>query len=652
MKTLPKHFQLHSEEPTHYVIIDTRDNKTFPVAKHALDLETHAKLSKIKRFESGGKVQSDSAGKKDKGTLIVSNIPDLAGDYNSGASWLNSNPPRAATPSPQPSPIGTTVQNYARGGAVRHYDEGTPDEPVEADDSQGSGDEAPTPPVTVNVNSAPMAPAIQPPPVAAVPVAAPAAAPLVRIPPAMPAGAPLVRQAQAAQALTERGAQEQATAEAQASAADAQALQDHTTKMQALMDGVAEKRKALDTENAQLTQAVMNQDIDPNHYWHNKSLPGKISTAIGVILGGIGAGLQHSTTNQAMEVVQNAIRQDVEAQKANLGKKQSLLSMNLEKYRNLDAATSATIAQMNAMVEGQLKLNAAKSGSQRAQAAADLAIGTNRMKYITELPSLAMADYKASLLNGGSSGPSAAQRILNPNAEPQAGSPMLDAMRSKAGVSAPAQTQQGTVKAPPPLEPDILTPDQIDLNRIGHLKAAGVIDDKDFDKLREEIGDVKQRDQTNRFIKSQFDQMQDAMNKSKSGPVRSFLGRATAWAGPLAIDPAIGSGTDLARAQETLEGVPLGIGKFIKGMPTWGGAEGSKFVGSRNALLLQAPKLLGDRATPEVLEKLRATLPEGQEGPEEMQNKFERFRDIINMPQKIPTLDTLDKVYNITSRKK
>ena len=67
---------------------------------------------------------------------------------------------------------------------------------------------------------------------------------------------------------------------------------------------------------------IASTKIDPDHWWNSKSTGGKIAAGIGVILGGLGQGLQmwgphgnKQATNTALEQVDKAIHDDIDAQK-------------------------------------------------------------------------------------------------------------------------------------------------------------------------------------------------------------------------------------------------------------------------------------------------------------------------------------------------
>lgn len=87
---IPSHYKLVAEHPDHYEIHDERDGSKFPIAKSGLNLDMHAKLSKIQRFDDGGTVQSDSV--QDSPEQIAADASSLppqtggaSGDWSNGA---------------------------------------------------------------------------------------------------------------------------------------------------------------------------------------------------------------------------------------------------------------------------------------------------------------------------------------------------------------------------------------------------------------------------------------------------------------------------------------------------------------------------------------------------------------------------------------
>lgn len=123
----------------------------------------------------------------------------------------------------------------------------------------------------------------------------------------------------------------------------------------------------LEKQQNEFMNAFATQKIDPNRLWSSASTGSKISAAIGVILGGLGAGLTGGP-NQALEIMNKHVDQDIDAQKAELGKKQTLYSMNLQKYQNEHMAYLATKAQVASALQGKLASAAAQMGTGQAKA--------------------------------------------------------------------------------------------------------------------------------------------------------------------------------------------------------------------------------------------------------------------------------------------
>lgn len=183
-------------------------------------------------------------------------------------------------------------------------------------------------------------------------------------------------QFQANQGLEESGLKGQGAAQAKMGAENAKAYEDANTKVAKFMNDSNAPIEKLSQENDAMAQALADpkSNIDPRAYFHNMGTGGKIANAIALIVGGIGAGLTHGP-NMAMQVIDNAIAKDIESQKINLGKKESLLSTNLARFKDMKMAQTATMAQMNAMVQGQVAANTAKYGGQAGAAGTQAALG-------------------------------------------------------------------------------------------------------------------------------------------------------------------------------------------------------------------------------------------------------------------------------------
>lgn len=149
-------------------------------------------------------------------------------------------------------------------------------------------------------------------------------------------------------------------------------------------------------ERQDLQHDLANAHIDANRYVNSMSTGQHIMTGIGLILGGIG-GSGHG--NVVMDALQRNIDRDIDSQRADLGKKENLLSLNMQKEGNLRSAMELTRIQTNDMVAHQMQAAAARAQSPLAQANAQKAIGALELQN-----GLTMQQYAArkSLMQPGS----------------------------------------------------------------------------------------------------------------------------------------------------------------------------------------------------------------------------------------------------------
>lgn len=140
--------------------------------------------------------------------------------------------------------------------------------------------------------------------------------------------------------------------------------------------GVQDLKSYIDKQeasNEKLGQAVLAGKVDPNHLYKNMSTGGKIASVIGLILGGIGAGATGGK-NYAVDAMQKAIDNDVDAQKANQSNQMNLYKMNLEATHNEVEARSLTVNQLASAAQAQIAKRAADTTNQNAQLQAQEAI--------------------------------------------------------------------------------------------------------------------------------------------------------------------------------------------------------------------------------------------------------------------------------------
>lgn len=158
----------------------------------------------------------------------------------------------------------------------------------------------------------------------------------------------------------------------------------------------------LNEDNKTLANKIATQEIDANHYFTDIGTGGKIATAIALALGGIGAGLTKGP-NLAYESLQKAIDRDIEAQKADLGKKQTLLSHNIQRYGNMASGIAATAMQLNAMTQGQIAQTAARSGGQINEFNAKYLLGQFQNQALKDGMEFKKETFKSDLLYGPNS---------------------------------------------------------------------------------------------------------------------------------------------------------------------------------------------------------------------------------------------------------
>lgn len=156
-------------------------------------------------------------------------------------------------------------------------------------------------------------------------------------------------------------------AKVQAKGAQQQAdvIQQFQNEMKATQDTYAAKRLELDQRQNQLEQEYKEGKIDPNRFWNEKTgFKGgvaRVASLIGLFLGGMAQ--TKTGVNPAQAMLEKAINNDIEAQKAGMEKTQNLMKLNMDKYGNLQQAETATRLDMLNMFNAQLKMTEANTNS-------------------------------------------------------------------------------------------------------------------------------------------------------------------------------------------------------------------------------------------------------------------------------------------------
>lgn len=196
-----------------------------------------------------------------------------------------------------------------------------------------------------------------------------------------------------------RGLMGESAALGQKGQAEATAYQQGTQQLQAKLNDFEQEKTNLFKERENLQADLKNGHIDPNRFLNNMSLGKKLSTSVGLILGGMGAG--SSGANPVFEHLQGQINRDIEAQRAELGKKQSLLDINFKQFGNLKDATQMTQLMMMDMVKNNIAEAGAKSQDPLAKARAQQAIGQIDTQAAPIMSQIAMRRTMMGAMNSG-----------------------------------------------------------------------------------------------------------------------------------------------------------------------------------------------------------------------------------------------------------
>ncbi len=118
----------------------------------------------------------------------------------------------------------------------------------------------------------------------------------------------------------------------------------------------------------ELQKKYDSMQIDPHRIINNMSTGTKISTALGLLLGGLSSGF--TGKNPALDVLNNAIDRDIDAQKNNKAGVMNLWRMNMEQSGNQLEANLRTKQQVLGAAQAVLSANAAKTGAAQTKVAA------------------------------------------------------------------------------------------------------------------------------------------------------------------------------------------------------------------------------------------------------------------------------------------
>lgn len=382
MNKFPKHYSLIHEKPDHFMIHDQRDGKAFPIAKKSLHPATQMHMLRLPKFAEGGEAEKDDE-------YLKAFNAQAAKDYDKGMNQSESRGPsvdewaKLHSDSAPPSPVDQPQDPPPMMEAQAPMEQQAPIQPQQTQEPQ------PTPqPQEMNLNASTQ-------------------------------GYPTVESLNKATNQEASGIQMQA----QGQMAQNKALANAQEQRMAIDNLHNETfNQKLDKQQQQydiIFKQVADGKINPDQYWDNHS---RIGAALAVLVSGIGAGLQHSTQNMALGVIQNGIDKSIEAQKAELGKKENLLSHNLRAQGSLIQAENEYRLQASAAFQGKLMQIANETGDPIIQGQAQQKIAQIRLATLPMQQQLAQHQTQLEMrkqLIGGNLSPDLDPAQLVPHVVPE-----------------------------------------------------------------------------------------------------------------------------------------------------------------------------------------------------------------------------------------
>jgi hypothetical protein len=190
--------------------------------------------------------------------------------------------------------------------------------------------------------------------------------------------------------------------------AEEKALQEHIQQRQQAVQSYQQHYESLEQERQNFVKDIQSKHIDPQHYMNSMGTGQRVATAVGLILGGMGGGM-NGQGNPALSFLEKQIDNDINAQKANLGKSENLLAANMKQFGNLRDATDMTRVMQSDIVSSQLKEAAAKAMDPMAKARALQAAGKLDMDAAPVLSQMAM---RRTLLGGMQNGQVQPEQVI------------------------------------------------------------------------------------------------------------------------------------------------------------------------------------------------------------------------------------------------
>lgn len=170
------------------------------------------------------------------------------------------------------------------------------------------------------------------------------------------------------------GTKELYQAQADAAKKQAVAAQEFANEQKLHNDLAVKEYMGMKEQLSKAMVDVQNGHINPNHYIQNMSTFGKVSTAIGLFLGGLSTAFRGGP-NPALQFVNDQINRDVQGQIADLGKKENIMSAYMRQTGNFFTAQAMTRGFYTELYKTEVQKIASQSQSEQALAQAKVLTG-------------------------------------------------------------------------------------------------------------------------------------------------------------------------------------------------------------------------------------------------------------------------------------
>lgn len=190
---------------------------------------------------------------------------------------------------------------------------------------------------------------------------------------------------------------------------EAAASQNNQTEMKAMQGHFNQQSQAIDAERMGVYNDLKAGHIEPKHFLQSMGGFDKAMTAIGLVLGGAGSGLTHGP-NVALDFLNKQIDRDIEGQKAEMGKKENLLSHLNQQFGNVKDAAVMAKAMQGDMYMSKMQEIAAQSKNPIAIAKAQQAAAQFQMSIQPQIEQVKM---NQALMSGVKSGQVPVERLVN-----------------------------------------------------------------------------------------------------------------------------------------------------------------------------------------------------------------------------------------------